>query len=56
MGTECDDGKIYKSLMNVLIILGHPRKESFSEALANAYKTGALNAGMEGHGIKQERS
>lgn len=33
--------------MNVLIILGHPRKGSFSEALANAYKTGALNAGMD---------
>src|SRR5699024_9561945 len=33
-------------LMNVLIILGHPRKESFSEALANAYKVGAVNAGM----------
>ncbi len=32
--------------MNVLIILGHPRTKSFSEALANAYKVGALNAGM----------
>jgi len=33
--------------MNVLIVLGHPRKGSFSEALANAYKVGALSAGMD---------
>lgn len=32
--------------MNILIILGHPRKESFSEALANAYRLGVLNGGM----------
>lgn len=31
--------------MNVLIILGHPRRDSFSEALAYAYKEGALEAG-----------
>jgi putative NADPH-quinone reductase len=30
--------------MNVLIILGHPRKESFSGALAEAFKEGALQA------------
>jgi len=32
--------------MNVLIILGHPRKDSFSGALADAYKVGALSAGV----------
>ena len=32
--------------MNVLIILGHPRKNSFSGALANSFKKGALLAGM----------
>lgn len=32
--------------MNVLIILGHPRKESFSGALAEAFKEGALQARM----------
>jgi 1,4-dihydroxy-2-naphthoate octaprenyltransferase len=31
--------------MNVLIIAGHPRKDSFSHALANAYKEGALQSG-----------
>lgn len=31
--------------MNVLIIAGHPRKDSFSHALADAYKEGALQAG-----------
>src|SRR5690554_3813514 len=33
--------------MNVLIILGHPRKKSFSGALADAYREGALAACME---------
>src|SRR5690606_40407464 len=33
--------------MNVLIILGHPRKGSFSEALANAYQDGAVSAGTD---------
>lgn len=32
--------------MNVLIILGHPRKDSFSGALADAYKVGALSSQM----------
>ena len=32
--------------MNVLIILGHPRKNSFSGALADSFKKGALLAGM----------
>lgn len=32
--------------MNVLIILGHPRKKSFSGALADAYKEGAQDARM----------
>ena len=32
--------------LNILIILGHPRRGSFSEALADAYKDGALNAQM----------
>ena len=31
----------------ILIINGHPDKESFNFALANAYKTGALAAGHE---------
>lgn len=31
--------------MNVLIIAGHPRKDSFSHALADAYREGALQAG-----------
>lgn len=33
--------------MKVLIILGHPRQASFSEALAVAYKAGAVSARME---------
>lgn len=33
--------------MNVLIILGHPRKQSFSGALADAYREGALDAAMD---------
>lgn len=33
--------------MNVLIILGHPRRGSFSEALADAYKAGAEEARMK---------
>jgi len=32
--------------MNVLIINGHPRKGSLSEALVNAYAEGATNAGV----------
>lgn len=32
--------------MKVLIILGHPRKRSFSGALADAYREGATNAKM----------
>lgn len=32
--------------MNVLIILGHPRQKSFSGALADSFKKGALLAGM----------
>lgn len=36
--------------MNVLIIQGHPREGSFSDALAAAYKEGALQAGAQ---IKQ---
>jgi 1,4-dihydroxy-2-naphthoate octaprenyltransferase len=32
--------------MNVLIINGHPRKDSLSEALVNAYAEGALAAGV----------
>ncbi len=32
--------------MNVLIINGHPRKGSFSEALVNAYVEGAIHAGV----------
>lgn len=31
----------------VLIILGHPRKQSFCGALANAYKDGALKSGAD---------
>ena len=33
--------------MNILIINGHPDKESFNWALANAYKTGAAKSGAE---------
>lgn len=32
--------------MKILIIAGHPRKDSFSNALADAYKEGALQAGV----------
>lgn len=32
--------------MNLLLIMAHPRKRSFSEALANAYYQGALEAGQ----------
>ena len=31
--------------MNVLIIMGHPRKRSFSGAIAEAYKEGAISVG-----------
>lgn len=31
--------------MNILIIAGHPRKDSFSNALAEAYREGALQSG-----------
>jgi hypothetical protein len=33
--------------MNVLIIAGHPRKDSFSHGLADAYRAGALQAGAQ---------
>ncbi len=33
--------------MNVLIIMGHPRKESFSGAMAKAYKEGATSVGLQ---------
>ncbi|WP_026135892.1 NAD(P)H-dependent oxidoreductase [Nafulsella turpanensis] len=33
--------------MKVLIIAGHPRRNSFSNALAEAYREGALQAGVE---------
>jgi putative NADPH-quinone reductase len=33
--------------MNVLIISGHPRKDSFSHVLAEAYREGALQAGTQ---------
>lgn len=33
--------------MKILIINGHPDKESFNYALAEAYKTGAINSGAE---------
>jgi hypothetical protein len=33
--------------IRVLVILGHPRKESFCAAIANAYATGASAAGAE---------
>lgn len=32
--------------MNVLIIMGHPRKRSFSGAIAEAYKEGAMSVGL----------
>ncbi|CAG5007344.1 hypothetical protein DYBT9275_04025 [Dyadobacter sp. CECT 9275] len=34
-------------MKKVLIINGHPDKESYSSALANAYKKGAIRAGAE---------
>jgi len=37
--------------MNILIINGHPDKESFNWALANAYKKGVLKAGAEVQGL-----
>ena len=33
--------------MNVLLVLGHPRTESFCGALAQAYRDGALEAGAD---------
>jgi putative NADPH-quinone reductase len=33
--------------MNILLINGHPDKESFNYALADAYKKGALSSGAE---------
>ena len=33
--------------LRVLIILGHPRADSFSHALARAYRAGAERAGVE---------
>ena len=32
---------------NILIINGHPNKDSFNFALANAYKEGALKTGAQ---------
>lgn len=34
-------------MKKVLIILGHPNKETFGGSLANSYKQGALNSGAE---------
>lgn len=34
-------------MKKILLIQGHPDKESYCQALANAYRTGALNAGAE---------
>lgn len=33
--------------MNVLVILGHPRKDSYCAALAMAYIRGAKEVGMD---------
>jgi NAD(P)H dehydrogenase (quinone) len=38
---------IEKKMKKILIINGHPDKESFNFALANAYKKGALESGAE---------
>lgn len=32
--------------MNVLLVMGHPRRDSFCAALADAYKEGAIRAGV----------
>ena len=39
----------WSGVMKILIILGHPAKkrQSLSEALANAYKEGAIESGHE---------
>ncbi len=37
----------YLIFMNVLVILGHPRKDSFCNALADAYTKGAVQIGAE---------
>ena len=34
-------------MKNILIINGHPNKDSYNSALVNAYKEGALKAGAE---------
>ena len=33
--------------MNILLIQGHPDKESYNSALAEAYKKGAISSGAE---------
>ena len=44
---EPPPAKDMRTGIRVLVILGHPRKESFCAAIANAYATGALAAGAE---------
>ena len=39
-------------MKNIVIINGHPNKESFSEALSEAYKRGAVNAGATAEEIR----
>lgn len=40
-------GVFNKNLMNILIIHGHPVKNSFADQLTDAYTKGALNSGAE---------
>jgi 1,4-dihydroxy-2-naphthoate octaprenyltransferase len=39
--------RVARTLLKVLIIVGHPRKASFCGALANAYRKGAAGAGAQ---------